>query len=154
ARRLVPRSRARILEVPPLPEPAARADGRAGARDREQARALVDDVPGHGLVADRGLRRWPAPRLGPMDLRDRRGGLAPDRQRTHARLRVGELRLARLRHLDTAVGDVAVAVRVGPVVALDLEGPFVLARGARAGADGRVPPADRLPRVAVVGRVR
>ena len=64
-------------------------------------------------------------------------GLAPDRQRTHARLRVGELRVARLRHLDTAVGDVAVAVRVGPVVACDLEGPFVLARCARAGADGR-----------------
>ena len=70
---------------------------------------------GMALVADRGLRGRPAPGMGPMGLRDRRGGLAPDRQRTHARLRVGELRVAGLRHLDTAMGDVAVAVRVGPV---------------------------------------
>ena len=36
-----------------------------------------------------------------------------------ARLRVGELRLARLRDVDPALGDVAAALRVGAVVAGD-----------------------------------
>src|SRR6185436_14420885 len=133
---------------------AARIDGRARARDRQRASALLDDVPRDGTVADRGLCRRPFAGLGTMDLCDRGGRLAVDRERTHARLRVGQLRVARLWNLDAAVGDVAVAIRVGPVVACGREGPFVLARCARAGPDGRGPPADRLPRVALPGRLR
>ena len=71
---------------------AACADGRVGARDRQRARALVDDVLWAWRCGRSRSTRGPAPGVGPMGLRDRRCGLAPDRQRTHARLRVGELR--------------------------------------------------------------
>ncbi len=154
ARRLVPGSGARLVEVPSLPEPPARPDGVARAGGRQRTSALVDVVPGDGALADRRVRGRPAPRMGPVDLRDRRRRLPPDRERSHARLRVGELRLARLRNLDPALGDVAAALRVGAVVASDRQGQIVLARRARARADRGVSPADGVPRAAVPGCVR
>ena len=57
-----------------------------------------------------------------------------DRERPGARVRMVELRVARLGHVGPALGDVGVAVRVGTLVACGLEGPDDRARGVRARA--------------------
>ena len=143
-------SGARLVEVPSLPEPRHVLTGVPRAGGRQPAGALVDVVPGDGALADRRVREG---RLLGWDrwICAIAAAASPDRERSHARLRVGELRLARLRNLDPALGDVAAALRVGAVVASDRQGQIVLARRPRARADRGVSPAHRVPRAAVPG---
>ena len=84
----------------------------------------------------------------------RRGSrLTADRERAGARVRVVELRVARLGDLGPALGDVGVAVRVGALVARGLQGADDLRWPPRRGCHRVPPPVDGLPRVVERGRV-
>ena len=61
------------------------------------------------------------------------------------RVRVGELPVAGLRHVEPALGHVAPALRVGARLARRLPGQGVRRRLAGPGADGGVPPDHRVP---------
>ena len=151
ARRMVPTAGARLVPVSPLPEPAARVDG--ATRDRRRLAPRVHDhaVSRSRAVADRGVRRWTTPRSRAMAFGRRCARLAAHYERTDARVRVGELRVAWVRHVDAAVGDVAAAIRMGIRLPRGGSGAFVRSCGARGRDHRRGPPSHGVPR-AVVAR--
>ena len=107
-----------------------------------------------GVLAGVGLRGRPA--AGPRPLAGRRGSadLTAPVQRSGPRVRVGELRLARIGHVGAAVGDVGAAVRVGSVLAGGRQGQTSVA-GRPGARDHDLPaPAHRLPRAVLRRRVR
>ena len=100
------------------------------------------------------LAFWPVVGLrgrsaaGPRALarRRRRADLTAAVERSGARVRVGELRLARLGHVGPALGDVGAPVRVGSVLAGGRQGQASVAGCPGARAHDLPAPADRLPR--------
>ena len=114
---LVPVPRPRVLALPPLPEPAAHPDGDAGLGGRPRSRVLRNAVRAAGLLADQRVPGSTAPRVGAMGGRRCRAGLAAARQLPSIRVRASQLRVERLRAVVPALGDVALAARLGILVA-------------------------------------
>ena len=102
--------------VPSLPVAAAHPHRHRVAGRRRRHLPLVA-LPLVGVLAGVGLRGRPA--AGSRSLAGRRGraDLTAAVERPGPRLRVGELRLARIGHVGTALGDVGASVRMGSVLA-------------------------------------
>ena len=147
-RRVVPVSVPGGQSVPSLPVTAAHPHRHRVAGRRRRHLPLVA-LPLVGVLAGVGLRGRPA--AGSRPLAGGRGSadLTAAVERPGPRVRVGELRLARIGHVGTAVGDVGASVRVGSVLAGGRQGQASVAGRPGARPHDLPAPADRLPRAVV-----